>query len=106
MKIPRDVNGSAVQLTQNTVALQVTKNDSVTTASLVAVTLNAATSLIRVVSLDNGIFLRYQATGVTSTVFDEYVPAFSVIDLVVPDGCTAISFIADEGTARVRVIEK
>ena len=106
MKIPRDVNGSPVQLTQNTAALQVTKNDAVSTSTLVAVTLHSLTSFIRVISLDNGIFLRYQATGVTSTVFDEYVPAGYVMDVVAPDGCTAISVIADEGTARVRVIEK
>jgi endoglucanase Acf2 len=115
MEVPRDIKGNvikpdlneyAVQLTPGTSSLQVTKNDAVSTSTLVADTLHTSTTIIRVVSLDNGVFLKYTADSVTSTVFDEYVPAGYVMDFIKPDGCTAISVIADEGTARVRIIEK
>ena len=106
MVLPSDQNGNLVPLTPASVSEAVTKNDTLTTASLAAITLQALTKIVRVFALDNGVFMKYAATGVTSSVFDEYIPARNVMDFVIPVGVTAISLIADEGTARIRVIEK
>jgi len=104
--MPADDNSRGIALPPASVALAVTKNDAVSTSTLVAVSLNASTSFIEVTALDSGIYLKYASTGATSTVFDEYVPAGMVRHYVIPQGVNAISFIADEGTSRVRVIEK
>jgi hypothetical protein len=76
-----------------------------TISSATTITLQTNTRFLRVIAIDQGVFLRYQA-GVTSSNFDEYIPADSVQDFLVPSGVTAISVIERVATAAVIVIEK
>lgn len=103
MKQPRDANHSPVPLVTPTTALAVTNSASISSAT--SITLNAATTLIEINALSQGVFMKY-AAGVTSSAFDEYIQAGTVRHYVKPYGVTVISVIEQSATARVIVIEK
>jgi hypothetical protein len=86
-------------------AVPLARTYDTTISSATTINLQASTHFIRVVAIDQGVFLRYQA-GVTSSNFDEYIHADTVQDFIVPEGVTAISVIERQATGAVVVIEK
>lgn len=90
-------------LTPSAVPLARTYDTTISTAT--SITLQTNTNFLRVCAIDQGVFLRYQA-NVSSTDFDEYIPADSVQDFIVPKGTTVISVIERAASAAVVVIEK
>jgi len=104
MRLPRDGNKNAIPLPQASAALARTNSGSNATA--VTVTLNAATTLIEISALAQGIYMRYGSTAVTSSNFDEYIQAGSTRHYVKPTGVTALSLIEQASGSTVIVIEK
>lgn len=97
-RLPRDANGIAMQLTPSSVAL-----GQLVTSSISASTtrnLTAGTSLLRAYAVNQDVFLKWGATAVTSSNFDEVIPANQVVDLVVPRDSTGALFTT------IRVIER
>lgn len=103
MRMPKDANHQSVPLTSPRTALAVTYDTTISSAT--DITLNAATTLIEVNALSQGVFLRYQATASSSN-FDEYIQAGAVRHYVKPNGVTVISVIEQAASATVVVIEK
>lgn len=101
--LPSDQQGDMIPLTTPTRAIAVTYDTSVSTAT--DIVLNSATALIEVTAINNGVFLRYQATASSSN-FDEFVLADTTRHFVVPAGVTTISVIEETASAKVVVIEK
>lgn len=90
-------------LTPSAVPLARTYDTTISTAT--DITLQTNTNFIRVCAIDQGVFLRYQATA-SSVNFDEYIPADTVQDFIVPKGTTVISVIERAASAAVVIIEK
>lgn len=103
INLPKDANNLPIQLVPAKSALAVTVDDTISSAT--DITLNAATTFLEVTALDAGIFLRYAGTASSSN-FDEYIAAGVTRNYLVPSGVTVISVIQDNGTAKVRIIEK
>lgn len=109
MMFRKNPNGSLkysfpLQLTPDVVALARTVNASISASA--EITLNPATSYIRVYAIAKDVYLKWGTADVTASNFDEVIPAGQVIDLLVPDGQTAINVIEREAGATVIVIEK
>lgn len=90
-------------LTPSAVPLARTYDTTISTAT--SITLQPGTHFLRVCAIAEGVFLRYQA-GASSVNFDEYIPADSVQDFLVPEGVTVVSVIERAASASVVVIEK
>lgn len=103
MRQPTDKNGRPLSLTQNSTALAVTVDSTISSAT--SITLNTLTTLIEVQAVNQGIYLKY-AEGVTSSNFDEHILADTIRHFIVPDGVTVISVLEDTASATVYVIEK
>lgn len=103
MKMPRDNNHNAIPLVQNSRALAVTVDTTISAAT--DITLNTSTTLIEVNALSQGVYMRYQATA-SSTNFDEFIQAGAVRHYIKPYGVTVISFIEAAASASIVVIEK
>ncbi len=101
--MPIDGNDSKIPLTQSTVALAVTYDTTISSAT--SVTLNASTTLLEVSAIAQPIFMRYQAS-VSSTLFDEFIQAGTTRHYVVPIGVTVVSFIEQAASATLVCIEK
>lgn len=76
-----------------------------TISSSTSLTLNASTVAIEVTAIDKGVFLKWDATAV-STDFDEYIGANQTREYIIPDGVTTANFIEESATAKLVVIEK
>jgi len=100
---PWDTHGATLPLTPATTALSRTVNASISAAT--SVTLNAATQLIEVNALAQGIYMRYSA-GVTSGNADEYIQAGTTRHYWIPSGVTVVSFIEQAASATLVLIEK
>lgn len=81
------------------------KTYDATISSATSITLNADTTYIEVTAITKGVFLKY-AAGVTTSDFDEYIPAETSKGFVLPDSVTVVSVIEQSATAAVVVIEK
>lgn len=103
MELPQDAKGKAVQITPRKVALARTYDTTISSAT--SVTLNGDTTFVEVTALDQGIFMRYQAS-VSSTNFDEFIAAGMTRHFLVPAGVTVLSFIEEAASAKLIVIEK
>jgi len=101
--LPRDANNSVISLVPAKLALAVTVDDSISSAT--DITLNEDTTFLEVTALDYGVFMRYAATASSSN-FDEYIAPGSTRNYLVPEGVTVISVIQDNGAAKVRIIQK
>lgn len=101
--VPRDSQNTPLPLTPSAAALAVTYDTTVSTAT--DVTLNAATTIIEVSALTQGIFMRYAATASSSN-FDEFIQAGSTRHYVIPTGVSVISFIEQAASAVLVLIQK
>lgn len=103
ISIPVDSNNKGIQLTPNVVSIARTYDATISTAT--SIILNTSTTFIEVSAILKGVFLKY-AANVSSTDFDEYIPAENTHQYVIPTGVTVISVIEEAVSAHVVVIEK
>lgn len=101
--VPRDSNRVPLPITPNAVALAVTYDTTISAST--SITLNAATWLIEVTALTQGVFMKWGATA-SSSAFDEFIAAGSTRHYVVPTGQTTVQFIEQAASATLIVIEK
>lgn len=102
MRLPSDINGKSVPLTQPTVALS---RSYLTPTSATSISLNPLTSLVEVSAIGGGIYLRYQS-DVTASNFDEFISNGATRHYVIPDGVTTLSVIEKDTDVEVIIIEK
>lgn len=108
--IPTDSNSKAVQITPARVALEETYDTTVSAST--ELTLNASTTLIEVAAVSQGIFLKWGTSDVSSSDFDEFIPAGTLRHFYVPIDSTtgilftAVNFIEQAASATLIVIEK
>ena len=107
--LPKDGNRQGVQITPDVVALDETYDTTISAST--ELTLNASTTLIEVAAISQGIFLKWGTTDVSSSDFDEFIPAGTVRHFYVPldtNGVlyTAVNFIEQAASATLVVIEK
>ena len=107
--IPVDDNRAPVQLTPRKVALARTVDATISAST--EITLNASTTFIRVYALDKDIYMKWGTADVTSSNFDEIIPANQICDFFVPIETgstlyTAVNFIERAATAQLVVLEK
>lgn len=110
--IPVDKKNHPVQLTPRRIALAITVDATISAST--EITLNAATTFIRVYATDKDVYLKWGTTDVTAANFDEVIPANQICDFYVPVNdtvttgvlYTAINLIERAATAGVIVIEK
>lgn len=106
---PTAPNGQIVALTPDKVALAVTNTSSISSST--AITFNASTQFIRCYAKSQDVFLKWGTTAVTSTNFDEVIPAGQIVDLIVPPDSSGVRHttcrvIEQATTATLIVIEK
>lgn len=80
--LPKDSNNTSVQLSPSVVALSQGVNASISSSTTLAIT--AGATMLRIYAADKDIFLKWGSTAVTSSNFDEVIPANQVCDLVIP----------------------
>lgn len=107
--LPRDSQRSSIQLTPAITALARTVDGSISSST--EITLNAATTLIRVYATAQDVYMKWGTTDVTASNFDEVIPAGQICDFAVPVDSsgnlyTAVNFIERSATAAIVVIEK
>lgn len=111
MQFRKNLNGSlkwsnpiSIVSTPDAVALAQTVSNSINTST--EIVLNPATTYIRVYAIAKDVYLKWGTDNVTSSNFDEVIPAGQVFDFLVPENITAINLIEREAGATVIVIEK
>jgi len=118
LNLPKDASRIAMQLTPSSVALAVTVDATVSAST--EITLNTATTFLRVYAADKDIYMKWGTADVTASNFDEIIPANQIVDFIVPvdptaapsgtNGLgtkfTAVNFIERAATATLIVIEK
>jgi len=97
-------NPLSVVSTPDVVALERTVDATLSASS--EITLNTATTYIRVYAITKDVYLKWGTADCTAANFDEVIPAGQVFDFLVPNGQTAINLIEREASATVIVIEK
>jgi len=107
--LPKDGANIAMQLTPAVIALAQTVNASISSSS--SITFNAATTILRVYAISQDVYFKWGSTAVTSSNFDEIIPASQIVDLVVPKDSTGTKyttckFIERTASATIVVIEK
>lgn len=90
-------------LTPSKLALEETYDPTISSST--EVTLNAATTLIEVSAISQGIFMKWGGTA-SSSDFDEFIQAGSTRHYVVPAGQTTVQFIEQAASAALVLIEK
>lgn len=109
-QLPRDDNSIAYQLTPSKIALAQTVDATISSST--EITLNAATTILRLYAADKDVYFKWGTSDVTASNFDEIIPANQVVDLVVPlisgtsGRYTAINLVERAATASIVVIEK
>lgn len=89
MKYNRKVDGSGLDMQDNVLplapSLAVSSHNIASLTTAQDITVNIATTALRVFAKDSAVFLRYKYTGqtsaVTTSIFDEYIPAGQMLDL-------------------------
>jgi len=108
--LPRDGSSAPIQLSPAVVALATTVDTTISAST--EITLNASTTFIRVYATTQDVYLKWGTADVTSSNFDEIIPAGQIVDLFVPVNTstnslyTAINLIERVAGATVIVIEK
>lgn len=107
--IPTDDNHAKVQITPSVVALATTYDATVSAST--AVTFNSSTTLIEVCALDKAILMKWGTVAVTTSNFDEVIPANTVRHFYVPKQSSGVlytgaTFIEQAASAVLTVIEK
>lgn len=96
--IPKDGNRIAAQLTPSVVALSQAVSSSISSSSTIAVT--AGATFIRIYAISQDIYLKWGSTAVTSSNFDEVIPAGQICDFFIPVDSTGATYTT------MRVIER
>lgn len=100
--IPRSANQEEINTALGRIALAVTVDTTISTAT--DVTLNASTALVRVFAKTNGIYVRGASTASASN-WDWFCPANQYIDIVIPSGVTILSFIEETASSKLILAE-
>ncbi len=114
-RLPRDGNQIAAQLTPPSIALARTVDATISAST--EITLNAATTFLRVYAIDKDVYMKWGAADVTASNFDEVIPANQICDFFVPIDettstpsvpvfYTAVNFIERAATGGIIIIEK
>lgn len=109
-QLPRDGNRIAMQLTPASVALAVTVDATISAST--EITLNAATTFLRVYATTQDVYMKWGTADVTASNFDEIIPAGQIVDFTIPAQSavstlyTAVNFIERTASAGLVVIEK
>ena len=69
-------------------------------------TLNKAAKFIQVYAIAKDIYLKWGTTDVTTSNFDEVIPAGQIRNLLIPLAITAVNVIEREASATVIIIQK
>ena len=93
-----------LQITPDVIALERTVDSSLSSSK--EITLNNATSIIRVYAITQDVYLKWGTENVTASNFDEVIPAGQICDFLVPEMITALNLIERVQGATVIVIEK
>lgn len=108
--LPKDANSSTLQLSPSSATLARTIDATISAST--EITLNAATTFIRVYALDKDVYMKWGVDDVTAANFDEVIPANQICDFMVPIETqpstlyTAVNFIERAATGGVIVLEK
>lgn len=107
--VPKDDNRASIPLTPNTTAYAQTVNSTLSSAQ--TITFNAATTFIRTYAISQDVYLKWGTTAVTSSNFDEVIPAGQIVDFFVPMQTTGVLYtqctlIERSASATIIVIEK
>lgn len=108
--LPKDANNSTISLSPSVPALARTVDTTISSST--EITLNAATTIIRVLAIDKDVYMKWGTDDVTDSNFDEVIPANQICDFVVPIQTqpstlyTAVNFIERAATGGIIVIEK
>ena len=102
--LPQDLNSRTIQLPPARVALARTVDPTISAST--EITLNTATSFIRVYAITQDVYLKWGTDDVTASNFDEVIPAGQICDFFIPASITAINLIERTASATVIVIEK
>lgn len=110
--LPQDENNNAIQLFPAGPAIARTVSSSISSST--AYNLNGGTTIIRFYAVDKDVYIKWGTTAVTSSNFDEIIPAGQVVDLVVPINIsvgtatrwTRFTMIESAATATIKIIEK
>lgn len=109
MRLPKDDNSVAVPLAPASVALASTVDSTVSAST--EITLNAATTFIRVYAKTQDIYMKWGTADVTSSNSDAIIPAGQIVDFLVPRQSgvstlfTAVNFIEESASAKLTVYE-
>lgn len=112
-RVPFPIDGNRNVISSSTpavVALDETYDATISAST--ELTLNSSTTLIEVCAIDKAILLKWGTTDVSTTDFDEVIPANTVRQFYIPvDSATgvlftAVNFIEQAATAILVVIEK
>lgn len=101
--LPRDDNRIAAQLMPASAAIAVTVDATISAST--EITLNTATTLIRIYALDKDIYMKWGTADVTASNWDHIIPANQICDFFVPRVTTtgvlytAVNFIERAATA-------
>lgn len=101
--LPTDGNTKPIQLAPAKAALACTVDATISGST--EITLNAATTLIRVYAKDKDICMKWGTDDVTAAAFDQIIPANQICDFVVPQNTTAANFIEYAATATLICLE-
>ena len=108
--LPKDDNGTPAQLTPARIALGRVVSSSISSSTTRDLT--TGTTLIRCYAKTQDVYLKWGSTAVTSSNFDEVIPAGQIVDLYVPNDSatgapyTTIRLIEQAATATITIIEK
>lgn len=113
-RLKRDASGSPIQLAPAGAALARTLDTTISSST--QIDFQTATSWLRCLASDKDVFLKWGTTAVTSSNFDEVLPAGQIVDLVIPidpaspvgspDRYASCTVIERAATAAIIVIEK
>jgi len=95
-----------VQITSTPDVVALARTVASTLTSSTEITLNPATTYIRVYAIGKDVYLKWGTTDCSASNFDEVIPAGQVFDFLVPNGQTAINLKEREVGGSAIVIEK
>lgn len=112
VSLPTDANNKPIALPPAKTALAVTVDSTISAST--EITLNSSTTFLRLYAQTQDVFLKWGTSDVTSSNFDEIIPAGQIVDLIVPAQSTsptgalytAINLIERSASASIVVIEK
>ena len=97
--LPRDASASPVPLFPAVPALEETYDTTISAST--EITLNASTTMIRIVAGGEAVMLKWGTSDASTSDFDQVIPDGAIVDLVIPvDSTTGIIYTA------INVIER